>query len=221
MAEITLWDKTLQLIEKFGLSLTLLVLLIFWLRPKLNQMWDLMIKQAGKQSHETVEDVVAMSTCIRTALQDMMSDFRADWCHLWQFHNGIRSMGTRGLPFLYITLTHEVKKTGLATLIPAFEHIPLSMFDDFATDLIDGDILEFSKPIPNTEKLENLIIDYGVETIMIRAIRDEDGGVVAFISCSWKEKKEITDIDRKAFRAYGQRMSATLARLPDEVLVKC
>lgn len=221
MVEASWIESILKLVERFGLSLVLLIAIIFWLRPKLDQMWELIMDlKKANQPHETVEDVVMMNTCIRSVLQDMMADFRSDWCHLWQFHNGIRSMGTRGLPFLYITLTHEVKRTGLPTLIPAFEHIPLSMFDDFAVNLIDGDVIEYRKGNDCDDKMNQLLFEYGMKQIILRAVRDEDGSVVAFISCMWNEERDLTEKDKNMFRSYAQRMSATLAKLPDAVLIK-
>ena len=223
--EVTVIERILQLIERFGLSLVLLILLVVWLRPKFDQMWDLLydIKKANKP-HETVEDVIAMNTCIRSVLQDMLSDFNADWCHLWQFHNGVRSMGSHGLPWLYITMTHEVKRSSLPSLIQAFEHIPLSMFDDFATALIRKDIMVHKKSdtvILDQNKIGLLMQEYGAEQVLIRAIRDENGSVVAFISCACTAEHPIDDEKLHLFRSYAQRMSATLAKLPDEILLKC
>lgn len=222
MVEATLTETILKLVERFGLSLVLLIMLVVWLRPKFDQMWEVIMDlKKATAPHETVEDVVAMNTCIRTVLQDMISDFGADWCHLWQFHNGIRSMGTRGLPFLYITLTHEVKRTGSVSLVPAFEHIPLSMFDEFALELLEGDIIEYEKGVSYEDKMSDLLFEYGIKKVIIRAVRDEEGNVVAFISCLWNENKTLNDKDKRLFRSYGQRMSATLAKLPDAVLLKC
>lgn len=214
-----------NIISNYGFAIIALIVIVKWLGPKLDQMWDAMLdlKKANKP-HETVEDVVAMNSCIRSVLQDMLSDFSADWCHLWQFHNGVRSMGSHGLPWLYITMTHEVKRSNLPSLIQAFEHIPLSMFDDFATSLISSDILIHKKSdtiIESQNKIGLLMQEFGSEEVLIRAIRDENGSVVAFISCACVKEHIISNKDILLFRNYTQRMSATLAKVPDEILMKC
>lgn len=218
--------EILRAMEVFGVSLVFLVLIVVWLKPKLDKMWDIILdikRDTNVVKHESVEDVVQMNACIKNVLQDMMADFQADWCHLWQFHNGIRSMGSRGLPFLYITLTHEVKKTNDPTLLPAFEKVPLTLFNDFVQNLISGDILQHCKEkgVELDGKVDELLEEYGVNHLIMRSIVDENGLLVAFISIGWKNHIEISENDKIKFRNYAQRMSATLARLPDAVLIKC
>jgi hypothetical protein len=217
-------DEMLHIIEQHGLSLVLLLLLVFWLRPKIDQLWNAMtdIKKvaASDSKKDNVEVIIQLNTEIKAILREGLIDTQAGWVQLWQFHNGTRGIGKGKIPFMFLTLTNEVCTPDLTEMRTQFKELPLSMFDFFATQLVSKDIVVHGRDMTNPDGsktgMGKMMQTAGAECSAMRAIRDVDGAVIGFITFIYPKFTIFDDEQRQKFLVYGQRMAALLASLDDE-----
>jgi hypothetical protein len=226
MPDVDLLHQILTLIEEHGLSVVLLAgLLIAWIATirwagkKFDQLWRMFISMRGAipdTRKENLETLVVLNTKVKSVLREMMIELSADWCHLWQFHNGTHGIGKTRIPFMFLTLTHEVCRDDCDPMRAQFAQLPLSMFDKFAQDLLTEDLLihqwKADKPMA---PLGQMIHGFGAEIGFLRAVRDEDNRVIGFVVAAWKKSDTITERRKGQFFNGVQRMAAVLAATPD------
>lgn len=221
----------LDIVEQHGLSVVLAVvafiaifIIIKWLSIKFDELWRMVVKVQDKLPEErTVESLVIMNSTIKSSLLQTMLELKADWCQLWQFHNGTHGVGRNRIPFMFISLTHEVCSGECEAMRPQFSQLPLSMFDKFAEDLIKGDLLihQFKKDAkPEPSMMGKMVHEFGANLGFLRAIRDEDNCIIGFMVAAFKNSHTITEMHKTQFLNGTQRMAAILASQPDEIMKK-
>lgn len=221
MPELNWIEQALQLGEKYGVSLVLLVFLVIagvivakWMFTKFDQI--LAIALALKSNipdpkQENVEHLVVLNSKIKDCLRDIMIELGADWCQLWQFHDGVHGVGKARIPFMFLAITHEVCKDDSAKMMTEFNQLPLSLFDESVKSMMLQDVLIYKSNIDSPTSMGKLITDLGGRTAFMRTIRDEENQVVAFVSVIWKDNNIVSNGNRLKFVNATQRMAAILA----------
>jgi len=205
----------LDLIEQHGLSVILLFLIIFWLRPKLDRMWSIVLEMRQTipdPSRESVEELVEINSKIKECLSRLMYDSKCQWAQLWQFHNGAYAIGKSRIPFMFLSLTNEVCEDGCREMRVELAQLPLSMFDSFASDLLSRSVIvhQYTEGIQQ-RKMEKIMHEYGANVAFMQTVRDEDGKITGFISAVYTDKPSNNEFTKEYVTIASQRVSAILA----------
>ena len=137
-------EKILTLIENHGLTLIALVVLVGWLRPKVDDMWAAIMKLAARPEHPLpvpedslsvkVERGKELAGKIKRYIQTMLGEFRADRVYIFQYHNGGRGVG--GIDFIKVSCTYETVTIGTRPQQKWLQQMPITLVWSFVR-LID------------------------------------------------------------------------------------
>ena len=91
-------EPLIKLFENHALSLVALILIVFWLYPKLDDVWNLLMKLANpvkptdddvaRKLREKLERSDIMDEKIMSALRAVLTEFRASRAYIFSYHNG-------------------------------------------------------------------------------------------------------------------------------------
>lgn len=188
-----------KLIDTYGLSLVLLVAILLFLNrkvvPKLDQLWDLFIGKAVKEEEEDLRDkdkhlreLLEGDNETNLILRDAMIRNGSCRVAIWQFHNGVRSLG--GIPFLRLSITHE--QTDISPVMSLYQNIPLSLYSNVISALLTKNYLILQRDEPEYETMKLMMKDTGVCTKIFLPIKDYRGKLYGAISFAWLESRKLT-----------------------------
>lgn len=211
----------LALIEKHGLSLVLLIFMgIYWFIPWIKRLqkkedenddYDLILQQREREQ-ELVGKILAADSEINVLLCEMLEHFEAQWTTLWQFHNGISSIG--GVPFLKISATHERTTPDVTSLAHLYKDMPVSLFLDEKTSTFDKEIMSVYLVDPATNSaIKNIMRSAGISKTFIGTIRGLNGGLLGVITLSFRGEIWLSDEEYGQIRSYSSRAAIALSNL--------
>jgi hypothetical protein len=207
MQEYPLVGQLLDLIENHGLALVGLIILIMWLKPKAEQVWN---KAWGiKDREEPVQTLLRADLEVTALLQEALVALSAHWATIWQFHNGTVSLA--GVPFLKLSATHEVTDSKHGAVAYLFQNLSTSLFSDNTMRMyrenvvvMDADDVGVNSAIRNAMKTYNFGRSY------MAGINDSRGRLVGAITISYDDHRELTEEQYKQIQTYSERAALLL-----------
>lgn len=178
-----------ELIDKYGLALVLLIALLLWIKPKIDDLWNLFIKKP-KEEEKDMEDSQELRKLLRSEidinliLNEILMRKKALRVGVWQFHNGVR--GLTGIPFMKATLTHEVTK--LSPVISLYQNIPVSLISNVVKELLDNDFVKVKIDDLGYEGTVGEMKNSGVKTTIYVPIRDHRNCLMGAITIAFLEE---------------------------------
>jgi hypothetical protein len=113
-----------SLIDRFGLAILILLLLIRWLQPKLDSMFDLLMRLASqrtcakedeseaiKKSREGVYKSMVADEKVLQVVRSLILEFRCSRAYVFLYHNGGKNL--LGSGFARLSCTHEACAIGV------------------------------------------------------------------------------------------------------------
>jgi hypothetical protein len=223
--DITTLQAILALAEKYGLSIVLLIGLIvlnIYLFKWIGSKFDMLFKQvvevkAPDPVGDNVEYLINIDAKIRGCLSAMMADMHCQWAQLWQFHNGLYSIGKPRIPFMFISLTHECVQINEPPMYTEFHQLPLSLFGTFSNELVSGELIihDYEKG-NNIEQFGGVLAQYGAKSCLIRTVRDESNNIIGFMTAAYITKALESEATKTAFLNFAQQMTAILSSVRSE-----
>ena len=140
-------EPLIKLFENHALSLVALILIVFWLYPKLDEVWNLLMKlanpvkqsddEAARKLREKLEKSDIMDEKIMSALRAVLIEFRASRAYIFSYHNGGENV--LGCSFSRVSCTHEVVALGIVPQVTWLQNMPKTLVHAF-TRMIDSGI---------------------------------------------------------------------------------
>lgn len=199
----------LSTIEKYGLSLFFLVVILVWLKPKIDYVWFRFIG-VEKQDDNTARDVKTVletNSKINEILLEAIQDFQSESATLWQYHNG--GMGLSGMPFLKISATHQKVPSGGQIWANTYQNLPISIILHPAF-LEDQDVYRLSLTTSDPFGITGLMNTISSKTIYICPIYSSQNLAVACLMISFIPDTTLTEADLRSLERYGHRIGALL-----------
>lgn len=190
----------LELIKEFGLPLVLLVLGIFWLKPKFDRIINLVIDMAERpradENHSTLESIIDFDSSINSLLREALVELNADWAQLWQFHNGMYGIGGTRCPFLRVSITHEVLSIGTQSMYTMFQNIPTAFLGDAIIKMTTTDRSTHKEgTAPTRSHVSNIMANFEAKTGHIASVRDQNRSLVALLGIGFKNQRDLTEAE--------------------------
>lgn len=207
-------EKILLLIENHGISLVLLIMFIFWLKPKINQIWDLAIN--GKNNHiesfkNNFSTNINKTLMINNCLNKILYNSGVDRVYIFEYHNGGHNIA--GIDFAKASNTYEVVASGIKPQQQMLQNLPLGMFAPFIRGATDGVIdksIEQFKEEQDYSSYETLK-QQGIKRIYAVGIRDENNRPIGFIGIDiCKKDKVLSDECKEHIKKIAERLSLIL-----------
>src|SRR5574340_656515 len=120
-------DQWLSLIDEHGLPLIALIVIIIWLKPKIDDLWK---RSFPKPPDVKVEKLFKTDQEVNQVLAEIITKTGAGWATVWQFHNG--SMTMIGVPFLKVSATHTQASRGNRPHAEQFQGLSTSLLGDLS-----------------------------------------------------------------------------------------
>ena len=180
----------LEQIEAHGLAVVLLVVILLWLKPKINQLWDMQINGSKYRDDDFRNHFTAsMEKTIRiqNLLNSLLVNTKADRAYIFEFHNGGHTVA--GVDFTKCTNTYEVVNSGILPQIKNLQNLPIAMFILFVKMVISNkaikiaDIEEF-KELGDNGSYESLKAQ-GIGGIYAVGIYDDQQRPIGFIGLDY------------------------------------
>lgn len=126
-------ETTLRMIENHGLTLIAIILLVMWLRPKLDEMWRLLFDLAKPKPAEpeqpTLPDRLAKSMDLNgkvmSLLRAVQPEFKASRAYIFTYHNGGKNV--LGIDYAKVSCTYEVVALGVKPQQAWMQAMPVTM----------------------------------------------------------------------------------------------
>lgn len=191
-------EAILSFIAKYGLPLVALVLVMRWLVPKLDQAWEVFLERAQgtKDVHhddDKIRGVLNIDMEMNELLLEALHQCGADYCTVWQLHNGGMSVG--GLFFLRISATHQQVKRGNVGWAHYYQGIPTSLFiaQKSMSALISQNETSFvDRDAPDgAETLVGIMLAHGLDLMVLSPIRDSDARLTGLFGLSYRKPNKL------------------------------
>lgn len=203
--------KWLELIENHGLSLVLLLVIVFlWFVPWVKDLQTKSKKMGATDDHPLTR-TIEIENNITTILAQISKDFECQWATVWQFHNGMLSAG--GVPFMKMSVTHEFSVAGVVPRLELYQGIPISVFIDAIKDVEKDGCLHVNMK----SKFASIVNSYkrdGVKSGYFVRINSTKGTMIGILSISYNNTYKKHDLERIAeLKVYSARIAAHLEEL--------
>jgi hypothetical protein len=206
----------LSLVEKFGLSLVILIVLLVWLKPKIDAIWgeysasrNIRELTAKQQKALNVDNILHFDLKVKALLDELKDQIECDWVQLWQFHDGIYSMGLPHIPFLFMSITHEVTSNNVMPMSMVYRSLPTTFFKDAANKFTTEDVVittlsEDSNNISKTFALGGL-------SNCLLPIRNGEGCLAAILSVGYSAVHPFSSAEKISMTLAAQRLGIYLS----------
>lgn len=220
-------ETTLRLIENHGLTLIALVILVGWLRPKVDDMWAAIMKMAARPEPPPHEDSLSvkvergkeLAAKVQRYIQTMLGDFLADRVYIFQYHNGGRGVGN--IDFIKVSCSYEVVTLGTRPQQKCLQQMPITLVWAFV-HLIDAGV---GVVCPCVEECFSETDASTYETLRVQGIKScycvglysdtrEPLGFVGVDYCS--EKREWSKEELTKLQIHAERLSAMFCAAGNE-----
>lgn len=140
VANMVCMENLLQLIENHGFAIVALVALVFWLRPKIDDMWTLLLGLAQKPAdaplstrlHKSMD----LNDKIMAILRAVLPEFKASRVYIFSYHNGGKNV--LGIDFARVSCTHEVVALGTPPQQAWLQNLPVTLVWAFSRLINSG-----------------------------------------------------------------------------------
>ena len=138
----------------------------------------------GTYTVEETRESFERDRVINAILTDVVIDYRADRAKLIQFHNGTHSLG--GVPFRYLSITHERVGTGVSSEILNYQQIPTSVMGEYTVALLARQLVV----IRDVEEIQEagfkqLMTQQGTTAKCMYPIFDNAGRLTAYLTIDY------------------------------------
>jgi len=148
----------------------------------------------GSYTVEETKEGFKSDTIINAILDDMLETYTADRAKLIQFHNGTHSLG--GIPFKYISITHERVRSGVSSEILRYQNIPTSILGSFTKVMMEGDPVVI-KDVNNVNEnaFGQLLRDQAIQARCMYPIFDLKGRFTGYLAVDWVNRAMPQPLD--------------------------
>ena len=212
MAEI------LELSRTYGVPLVLLLGLVLYLRPKVDEAWKLLMKRAASEEkklekfRENFIPHLEVNSRIKALLAQILAAMKADRVYCFSYHNGGQSIA--GIDFQRMSCIHEVVSLGTRPQQPIFQNLPITLFCLFnmkvvkRTEIRCSDIQCFADE--DAAILETLKAQ-GVKSIFAWGLYDLSGLPIGFIGVEYcKDFRDLSDQEYDELKSVADRVSTMM-----------
>lgn len=219
--DIDLAARILALVDKYGLSLVFLIGLItwlaLWLMPRVDVIWKEFVNNRSERLQAkslNVNKILAFDLQVNGLLGEVMNAVGSDWAQLWQFHNGVYSLGLPHIPFLFATITHEAFKPGVTPMSVIYRSLPTAIYDRAAERFATDDI------IITVAHGTDIPFSMGASTNCLLPIRDGAGHLAALMAISYAKPHEVTPQETVQMKIDARRIGIFMATALKESAVE-
>jgi hypothetical protein len=197
-----------QFVKDWGLPLVLLFLLLRWLKPKADQLWN---KAMGNPpANPGLVHHMAFVTKIDTKMSEIMHEllnfYDCQWVTLWQYHNGEYSLS--GSPFLKISVTHQKYAPGKRGWADGYQRLPTSLI--FSPALFDHHNQKITAENAGRYGYANLAQTQGIVTAYVLPIYNSSELHVANLTVSFDKEVDLSDEQRNCLDRFSCRIGGLL-----------
>ena len=214
-------EQILKLIENHGLVLIALILLVFWLRPKIDDMWAAIMKLASRPEPPVpvqedslsvkVERGKELAGKIKRYIQTMLGEYRADRVYIFQYHNGGRGVG--GIDFIKVSCTYETVTIGTRPQQRWLQAMPITLVWAFVR-LIDAGVgvvcpcIEHCFRETDASTYETLRAQ-GIKSVYCVGLFSDSREPIGFVGIDYcSAKRELTKDELVKLQIHAERISA-------------
>jgi hypothetical protein len=202
----------LQILERYGLPILLLIILYLILRPKAEQLWSLLMKTIDP-APVSVEAITKLDMDMNVLLTEVVLTMKANSATVWQFHNGQKSLS--GVSFLKITATHQRVAPGKDVWATTYQNLPVSLF--LACDKFI-DVISTYAPLTlsieerlGNETMIGIMQEQNEKLVSIQAIRNKSDCVIALLAVGFSGHPELDEKDMKTLDRFADRAMIIIA----------
>ena len=212
-------------IKQYGVPLVFLIALLYWLKPKADEAWDVIISKArGTPSlnpHSGFDEMLQVDLDMNGVITEVLHETSSDYVSIWQFHNGAISLG--GIPFLRISVTHQQIRSGLLGWGHMYQNLPTSLF--VACRSFKSMINEFRSAVvmcddyEGNETIVGILSAHDIKSMQVCPIRDSRDRLIALLTLSFVDEKSMALVKSEVLFGYTTRICILLelqARLSKE-----
>lgn len=204
-------DQWLLLIDRYGLPLIALVIIIVWLAPKLNQLWETVFKVPP--NNIKVENLFRTDQEINQVLAEIVNKMHVGWATVWQFHNG--SITMMGIPFLRVSATHSQTMRGYARHAELFQGMSTSLLGDLSP-LLTELIVRVTPESPSHAAIGSSMKAMGIRTMYGVPLFNACNVLIGVLTISFREDIIISEDDEHLLYDYKARIVILLDRMASE-----
>lgn len=153
-------------------------------------------KPSHHKGHE-VDDELTYQKIFKIECRKVLNDLKCDRVAIYVFHNGNKS--TFGYHFIKMSCIHEETINGTHTGRGVSSHngIPLGAFSSVIDCLIKNDEYIVGNVydhgiISADEKILNFISGSIVKSLFLRAVKDPNGEIIAFVDAEWNTEQDFS-----------------------------
>lgn len=208
-----MWDNLtlptiFDIIDRYGLPLVGLVVLIVWLRPKMDEVWRKMMG-LGPKENESVQKLLKADVEINGLLQEALIRFAGHWATVWQFHNG--SMSMAGVPFLKLSATHEMTDNLHGAVAYLFQNMSTSLFSDNTMLMYQKRVVLLdTNDLALNSAVRNAMLTYKIVRSYMAGINDSRGCLVGAFTVSYDDHHDLTLAQQDLIAEYADRAGMLL-----------
>lgn len=216
-------ETTLRMIENHGLTLIVTILLITWLRPKLDEMWAVLMRLAAQpqtpytqtiaETEKKVEASNRSDDQIMAILRAMQTEFRASRAYVFQYHNGGENY--LGGSFSRVSCTHEVVALGVQRQQQWLQRMPKTLVHAF-TKMIDSGIGVFCPCIESCfmetdASTYETLHQQGIISVYCTGLFSDRRFPMGFLGVDYcTEKTEFTDSQMDKLKIFAERIATII-----------
>lgn len=206
----------LDLINKYGVPIVLLVWLLWWILKKGDEVIKYLFGKVDKASDTVKKQANLMSIFeINSEVNEMLSQIVArygtSYATLWQFHNGEMTIG--GVPFVKISATHQKCKSNCFSWASRYQNVPTSFFADCiqeGIDLLEVDVDDVSK----NDAIRGVMKILNIRKAYLFSVTDSKGGLIGVLTITFRNDSVCLSTDEiNELREYADRAAIHLERL--------
>lgn len=202
-------DTWLALIEKHGLPLIALIVVIIWIIPKLDDLWARAFPKQ-KKPQLNVEELFKTDQEVSKILVEIVNKLDVGWATVWQFHNG--SMTLIGVPFLKVSATHSEVKKGYQQHATLFQGMSTSLLGDLSI-LLSENIVRLGQTSANYPAIAASMKSLGVRSMYAKPLFNACNTLIGALTVSFKEDVVLGDADIDQLESYAARVVILLDRI--------
>ena len=208
-------ETTLRMIENHGLTLIAIILLVAWLRPKIDDMWRLIMGMANPEKEPMDKRLERSNECddkIMAILRAVQTEFRCDRAYVFQYHNGGENM--LGNRFSRTSCTHEVVALGVPRQQQLLQNMPKTLVHSF-TKLIDSGVGVFCPCIQSCfmetdASTYETLAQQGIVSVYCAGLYSDARFPIGFLGIDFcTQKTELTEAQFDMLKLFAERAATT------------
>lgn len=211
----TILGTLLLFAAKYGIPLVLLALVVVWIKPKADDLWEIVMERARPRVElvkKDLDQMLQVDIDLNSLITEVLHETGSDYVTIWQFHNGSVSFG--GIPFLRISVTHQQVRSGLVGWGHTYQNLPTSLFVACTAfkDLVskgEHAIVRCGDSEGN-ETILGILKAHGIKEMYVCPIRDSHDTLIAMLTFSYMRKPPEPQLSKNILDAYATRSCVLL-----------